>query len=83
MAKKSVGASNARHSRLADLNAKKWLHATSEKETIKYEQKSAYHRSVINSQQHCGRVLTQDERKRVFKAVENTGGRGILVIFKK
>lgn len=83
MAKKSVSASNARHSRLADLNAKKWLHASSKKEINKYEQKRAYHSSVIEAQKHCGRVLAKDERKRVFNAVEDSGGRTVLVLFKK
>ncbi len=83
MAKKSLKASNARHSKLVDLNNIKWLHASSAKDTALYERKSAYHRSVINSQNHCGRVLTKDERKRVYNAVKNSSGRGVLCIFKK
>ena len=43
-----------------------------------YNEKVAYHRSVIDAQTRVNRVLTQEEKKQVFSAVKATNGRGVI-----
>lgn len=81
MAKKNVGVSNARHSQLANKNAKKWLQAYPKKEAKRYETNRSYHESVIHSQNHHGRVLTAEERKRVYNAVKKNNGSPVHYYF--
>ncbi|MCM1305885.1 MAG: hypothetical protein NC037_00305 [Bacteroides sp.] len=83
MAKKNnVIASNNRHSTLADMNERKWLSTSPEKGRI-FNIRRGYHKSVIWAQNHCGRILSKDERKRVYESVKRENGRSVNFIVKK
>ena len=76
---KSVKASNARHRLLENKNLQKLCtaHDAGDSKWMQFHCNSGYHRSVIDAQTWAGRVLTSEERKRVYASVRAAGGRSV------
>ncbi len=82
---KSWKRSNAAHMRSCDsLYKAAGRHNVSDRQALRLFAKAAYHQSVAESQKHCHRVLTNDEKKIVYdEHIQSDSAGPKLFIFKR